>query len=225
MPFSTRHLSDSAPRLAPLDGLSVNRETDAAWLGALQSKTPDEMEARLGAGHRAYVARLHGEPAAWGWVATRTARIGEVGAEFRVPQGERYLWNFVTLRGFRGMGIYPRLLDGIVRAEAGEAERFWVGHAPENRASEAGIRKAGFNTVADLALDSAGKPPSVSASRVGARWSRACSACRSLRATTGLLALRSAALDGTLELLVRALLLRLPESRGRLRGLRAGGTC
>ncbi|MGZ8492165.1 MAG: GNAT family N-acetyltransferase, partial [Gemmatirosa sp.] len=112
---------------------------------------------RLARGHRAYVALLHGEPAAWGWVATQSAEIGELGARFDVPHGERYLWNFVTRASHRGLGIYPRLLDAIVRAESREATRFWVAYAPENHASGAGIRKAGFAPVAELSFDADGR--------------------------------------------------------------------
>ena len=125
-------------------------------MAALQDRTPAEMRRRLADGHRAYVAWRGGEPAAWGWVATRAARIGELDAEFSLPPGERYLWNFVTLAAHRGQGVYPRLLDAIVRAESREAERFWIAHAPENHASGAGIRKAGFVALAELSFDAAG---------------------------------------------------------------------
>jgi len=116
------------------------------------------MERRFAAGHRAYLAWWQGEPAAWGWVATRSADIGELGRQFDIPHGERYLWNFVTLATHRGLGIYPRLLDAIVRAEAAEAERFWIIYAPENHASGSGIRKAGFESVAELSFDADGHP-------------------------------------------------------------------
>jgi hypothetical protein len=116
------------------------------------------MVRRLGAGHRAYVAWRDGEPAAWGWVATRSAEIGELGSAFAIPGGERYLWNFVTLPAHRGLGIYPRLLDAMVRAEWRDAERFWIAYAPENHASGAGIRKAGFVDLAELSFDAAGRP-------------------------------------------------------------------
>lgn len=79
---------------------------------------------------------------------------------------ERYLWNFVTRPTFCGRGIYPRLLQGIVRAESAEAERFWIIHAPENRASGSGISKAGFTTVGDLSLD-AGNRPALSGAGTG----------------------------------------------------------
>jgi hypothetical protein len=127
-------------------------------MAALQRRSVEEMAARFAAGHRAYLAWWNGEPAAWGWVATRDAWIGELRAAVVLPRGERYLWNFVTLPSHRGRGIYPRLVDAIVRAESGEAERFWIARAPENHASGAGIAKAGFATVATLSFDAAGRP-------------------------------------------------------------------
>ncbi|HET7231985.1 MAG TPA: GNAT family N-acetyltransferase [Longimicrobium sp.] len=158
MPLALRHRDDPAPAWAPLPALAVRREASAAAMAALQGKGEDEMRRRFAAGHRAYLATWDGQPAAWGWVATRTAEIGELGSVFAIPAGERYLWNFVTLRSHRGLGIYPRLLDAIVRAESAEAERFWVAYAPENHASGSGIRKAGFITVAELSFNAAGRP-------------------------------------------------------------------
>ena len=158
MPFAARHRDDPTPPLEPLPDLAVRRETDAALMAALQGRGEVEMARRLDAGHRAYVAWRGGVPAAFGWVATRSAEIGELGSAFAIPRGERYLWNFVTLAAHRGLGIYPRLLDAIVRAESREAERFWIAYAPENHASGAGIRKAGFVALAELSFDAAGRP-------------------------------------------------------------------
>lgn len=158
MPLATRHRDDAVPTLSPMPSLVVRRETDACFMAALQGRAESEMIRRFEAGHRAYVAYWDGQPAAWGWVATRVAEIGELRSMFSIPHGERYLWNFVTLKSHRGMGIYPRLLDAIVRAESSEAERFWVAYAPENHASGSGIRKAGFLTVAELSFDAAGRP-------------------------------------------------------------------
>jgi GNAT superfamily N-acetyltransferase len=146
------------PFLAPLAGLSIRRESEVAAMASLQSRTLDEMRSRFAAGHRAYVARMEGQAAGWGWVATQTGNIGELGASFTLAEGERYLWNFVTLPSHRGLGIYPRLLQAILRAESAEAERFWIGYAPENHASGAGILKAGFVTAAEMSFDAHGHP-------------------------------------------------------------------
>jgi len=158
MPLAIRHRDDVVAPLAALDGLHVRRERSPEVMARLQDRAVSEMGGRMVAGHRAYVASIHGIDAAFGWVATRHARIGELGIAFEVPAGERYLWNFTTLPSHRGRGIYPRLLDAIVRAESPEAERFWIIWAPENRASGAGIDKAGFVEVAELSFDEGGRP-------------------------------------------------------------------
>lgn len=130
MPFAARHRNDPTPRMEPLPGLAVRHEASATVMAALQGRTEAEIQRRFDTGHRAYVAWRDGASAAWGWVATRTANIGELGSSFTIPAGERYLWNFVTLPTHRGQGIYPRLLEAIVRAESHEAERFWIAYAP-----------------------------------------------------------------------------------------------
>jgi GNAT superfamily N-acetyltransferase len=158
MPIATRHRDDHISQLTSLPSLTVRRELDATVMAALQGKPAALMIRRFEAGHRAYIALWNGEPAAWGWVATRSAEIGELDSSFVIPSGERYLWNFVTSKAHRGKGIYPRLLDAIVRAESSEATRFWIAYAPENHASGSGIRKAGFVAVAELSFDGAGRP-------------------------------------------------------------------
>lgn len=158
MPVAFRHRDSHVSSLAELPGLAVRHEDDAATMARLQRRTEAEIRVRFDAGHRAYVATLNGEPAAWGWVATSAATIGELSASFSFAPNERYLWNFVTLPAFRARGIYPRLLNAIVDAESVHAERFWIAYAPENHASGAGIRKAGFELVAELSFDSSGLP-------------------------------------------------------------------
>ena len=158
MSFATRHRDDPMPVLEPLSGLVVRQELDPQVMAALQERDVAPMRARFADGHRAYVAFVFGVPAAWGWVATRSATIGELGATFAIPDGHRYLWNFVTRPQFRGLGIYPRLLEHILREESPDAERFWIAYAPENHASASGIRKSGFRAVAELSFDGDGRP-------------------------------------------------------------------
>jgi GNAT superfamily N-acetyltransferase len=157
MPFAARHRRDPVPPMDALPGLVVRREERLALIASTQGRDEADLQHRFDAGHRVYIAWRDGAPAAFGWVATRSAEIGELGSSFTIPSGERYLWNFVTLPAYRGQGIYPRLLDAIVRAESREAERFWIAYAPENHASGAGIRKAGFVALAELSFDATGR--------------------------------------------------------------------
>lgn len=158
MSFATRHRADPRPELSPASALEVHTVWDAGFMATLQGRREADISMRFDAGHRAYVAWWNGSPAAWGWVATQTAEIGELRTRFSMPSGERYLWNFVTLASHRGLGIYPRLLREIVSAESVEAERFWIAYAPENRASASGIAKAGFVTLAEMSFDASGQP-------------------------------------------------------------------
>ena len=102
------------------------------------------MVRRLEEGHHVFLLRVDGEPAAYGWSATGPAHIGGLALSLEVPPGQRYLWDFVTLPAFRGRGLYPHLLQEIVRRQSAEAEWFWIGHEPHNDASRRGILKAGF---------------------------------------------------------------------------------
>jgi GNAT superfamily N-acetyltransferase len=156
--IATRHRNDSAPQFKPIEGFAVRQETSALVMAGLQNRTELLMGRRMWDGHRAYVASIDGEDVAFGWVATESATIGEIMRSFDIPRRERYLWNFVTLPDHRGKGIYPRLLDAIVRIESAETERFWVAYAPENHASGMGIHRAGFETIAQISFDQHGRP-------------------------------------------------------------------
>jgi GNAT superfamily N-acetyltransferase len=158
MPIAFRTRDEWVAELAEFPGLEVRQERSAAVMAALQRRTEEEIQKRFDAGNRAYVAFMDDVPAAWGWVATGQATIGEVKASFTMKPAERYLWNFVTLPEFRGLGIYPRLIQAIVEKESVDGERFWIAYAPENHASGAGIVKAGFTVIADLSFDRQGLP-------------------------------------------------------------------
>lgn len=158
MSFAVRMRNAPVPAFPPLAGLTVAQELSPLAMARVQERSETEIAQRFADGHRAYVAKVNGEPAAFGWVATHTARLGELGLSLTLTDVERYLWNFVTLPAFRGLGIYPRLLEAIVQAESLDAELFWIAYAPENRASGRGIEKAGFVPVAELSFEASGAP-------------------------------------------------------------------
>jgi hypothetical protein len=54
------------------------------------------------------------------------------------------------MEAFRGLGIYPALLQYIIRREREKANHFWIVHAPENNSSLKGIKKAGFHYAGKL---------------------------------------------------------------------------
>ena len=115
--------------------------------GPLGDIPADEVAGRLAAGHALFTARVDDDLAAYGWSASERAHIGGLDLHFAIPPNERYLWDFVTLPAYRGLGIYPLLLQAILRRQADVADGFWIGHEPTNDASRRGILKAGFRVA------------------------------------------------------------------------------
>ncbi len=134
-------------------GLKIEASTDIRLLSIIGNSTMEEVTKRLANDNKAFVAYVNNQPAAFGWMARDNAKIGELNHEFILPAGNRYLWNFRTLEAYRGLGIYPALLQYILQNGDNKASRFWIIHAPENKASLKGIQKAGFEYVGKLYLD------------------------------------------------------------------------
>ena len=146
---------DAVPRLPPLVEFTITPDASADLLAGLPEFAPDDAHGWQRQGHRLYLARLGPECVAWGWVATEAAAIGELGVDVPLPPGNRYLWGFITRSEWRGRGIYPRLLQAILRQEA-DAGRFWIGHDTANVASARGILRAGFQPAGQVYPDAAG---------------------------------------------------------------------
>jgi GNAT superfamily N-acetyltransferase len=119
---------------------------------ALVGVTDAEIARRLTDGHVPFVARVGGEVVAFGWSATTRAHIGGVDLTLALAPDERYLWDFATHPEHRGRGLYPLLLQAILRRQEAEADWFWIGHDAANGASRRGILKAGFREAGHLAL-------------------------------------------------------------------------
>jgi GNAT superfamily N-acetyltransferase len=134
---------DALPVLPPVEGLSVQPAALGA-LAAFAGPAAAEDAALRQAGHRPYVAELGGRVVAFGWSASASGSFGPQGTTFRLPPGGRYLWGFATVPRWRGRGIYPHLLQAILRREGGDGRRFWILHRVANGASARGIEKAGF---------------------------------------------------------------------------------
>ena len=156
MSLYTFKKTDTLPSLKNIEGLNIRECSDINLLASIATTTASNIADRIRNGHKAFVAYFKNQPAAFGWIATRSATIGELNHEIKLPEGNRYLWNFRTLEPYRGMGIYPRLLQYIIRNEIETAEQFWIIHAPENKASLNGIVKAGFQFVGTLYINKSG---------------------------------------------------------------------
>lgn len=131
-------------------GLRIEKCTDVELLANMGTTTVEDVRKRIANNHVAFVAYMNNVPAAFGWMARNKALIGELNHEIILPIGNRYLWNFRTMEPFRGLGIYPALLQYIIQSEKDNANRFWIIHAPENTASLKGIKKAGFEYAGKL---------------------------------------------------------------------------
>ncbi len=144
--FYTWWRGDPLPALPHLPGLVTEATDDERLVADLMCVEVAAIRERIRQGQRPWLARMAGEPAGYGWVAEHEAAIGELGLTFPLPPGNLYLWEFMTLPAWRGHGIYPALLQAILRHER-RAERFWIGHDLPNVASGRGIAKAGFQVI------------------------------------------------------------------------------
>jgi GNAT superfamily N-acetyltransferase len=153
--FHVWRRGDPLPNLPDIPHLSIVPVDDWQRATALTGMDAAETRCRLREGHRLWLAYVAGEAVGWGWSATESFSIGELGIARRLPSGDRYLWDFFTVPSWRGHRIYPHLLQAIVSRET-EAERFWLGHDLDNEASRHGIARAGFQEVGTLYRDPRG---------------------------------------------------------------------
>ena len=154
-PWYAHWPDDPLPVLSPLPGFTMVPAIDDHALATLAEIDLAEVAARRAADNTPYLAYLAGQVVACGWSSASIVEIGELGLTFTLPPGNRYLWGFVTDPHYRGRGLYPRLLQAILRAEGADI-RAWIGQEPNNTASARGIINAGFRCVGDVFRTPAG---------------------------------------------------------------------
>ena len=152
MALATWWRGDPLPELVPLTEFHATISQDISLLAELTKVDAGHIQERIAAANTPYVAYIGKEPVGYGWVANRTASIGELNLTFMLAPENRYLWDFVTLPMWRGRGVYPHLLQAILATQEQQGEHFWIIYAPENYASSTGIRKAGFVPVNELSF-------------------------------------------------------------------------
>ncbi len=157
MALGTWWRDDRLPDLAPLPSFSVHLSTDAQLIARLADLSLQKVDSRFQNGSRLYLAFVDEIPVAYGWVATERGNMREVQVSFKLPARNCYLWDFLTLPAWRGRGIYPRLLQAIIRQETHFFDRFWIGTVPGNTAAEHSIINAGFHFVADFVISADGR--------------------------------------------------------------------
>ena len=156
MALATWWQGDPLPELAPLAQFSAHPSMDIPLLASLVQIDKDEIQARLQSGNVPYIAYIGRVPTGYGWVASRAGEVVEINLHFDLPPRNSYLWDFATLPEWRGKGIYPHLLQSIVRQESATFDRHWILYAPFNLASRAGIHKAGFQSLLEFNFDDHG---------------------------------------------------------------------
>jgi len=156
MALATWWRGDALPTLDPLPDFHVEASRDERLIARVTGLDPEQVRERLAGGHQPYLASIATAPASYGWLAQQEAEIGELGLRFALPPVDRYLWDFATLPAWQGYGIYPRLLQHILRQQALPVERMWIIYAPENTPSGAGMHKAGLLPVGHLSFRSDG---------------------------------------------------------------------
>ena len=141
---------DALPGCESVSGLTVEASTHVELLSTLMNIPEAALSEQLWLGDRAYLARLGTLPVAVGWSVTGAVAVLGGRVTLHVPPNNRYLYGFVTHPDWRGRGIYPHLLQAILRTE--EREYFWIMHLRENMASQRGIEKAGFRLAGRLSF-------------------------------------------------------------------------
>ena len=141
---------EALPIVSSVPGLTVEESTHVELLSQLMNIPEADLREQLWLGHRAYLAHVGTLPAAVGWSATGEVALLGGRVTLHVPPHHRYLYGFVTHPDWRGRGIYPHLLQAILRTE--EQEYFWIMHLRENTASRRGIHKAGFQLAGRLSF-------------------------------------------------------------------------
>ena len=157
MSLATFWTEDRITSLSPISGFTVSPASDWHELAEINQLSYADVIERRSDGHRPYVARIDGQPVAYGWLAIGRISIGELEIDVELTPDDRYLWDFATLPDWQGRGLYPRLLQAILEQESQSAKRFWIIHAPENLPSGAGMNKAGFEFVGQLSFKEDGK--------------------------------------------------------------------
>lgn len=145
---------DALPSCESVPGLTVEESKHIELLSNLMGIPEAALSEQLWLGHRAYLARMPTLPVAVGWSASGEVALLGGRVTLHVPPHHRYLYGFVTHPDWRGRGIYPYLLQAILRTE--EQEHFWIMHLRENMSSQRGIHKAGFRVAGRFSFFSTG---------------------------------------------------------------------
>jgi len=120
---------------------------------AMVTSTLADVSKRLESGRCCYTAWVDSQLTAYGWASFEEEYIGEMDLRLRLLPGEAYLWDCFTLPAFRQKRLFSALLVYMLQELRDKPVcRVWIGANQENEASQRGIARAGFHSVADLVV-------------------------------------------------------------------------
>jgi len=148
------NLDEPVPAITPLVAVSFRRldlDLVPALVSTMGRDASAEILQRLETGRHCYTAWVGDQLASYGWVSFDAEYIGELNLRIRLLPGEVYIWDCATIPEFRRNHLYSGLLSHVIRElrTAGFC-RAWIGADMDNKPSQQGIARAGFQHVGDL---------------------------------------------------------------------------
>lgn len=129
-----------------------NADQDLAKEAMRAAGEPNGLVApRLAHGDEFFGWLLDGRVVSFGWVTCQDRTVGTF--QLAEVSGRAFLYNFHTLEGYRGRGLYPALLLAMRHVLGREkVAEFVIDIDARNTASARGIEKGGFVLVARVAF-------------------------------------------------------------------------
>jgi ribosomal protein S18 acetylase RimI-like enzyme len=146
--------SSAPPPLIPRIAVrfeEVRLESALSLAAAMEFPQSDPVVQRLTTGRRCFAGWLDGQIVTYGWVSQRDEGVGELERTYRMPTGDAYIWNCVTLPAYRRQGLYEALLSFVNRKLLREGvRRIWIGSAIGNEASRRAFTRTSFQPIIAL---------------------------------------------------------------------------
>lgn len=116
----------------------------------------DTFKRFLSKGDCGFYAYLNGQFIHRSWVTFGPKKVTQWKqcAPLKLKQGEAYIHWCETVPWVRGMGVYPTVLNYIIRVLSGRVNEFYISTTADNIASRNGIRKAGFSLISGCEVTS-----------------------------------------------------------------------
>ena len=130
------------PQINPID-IKIIEVIDVMKASKITNISTNDLKKRFADKNHLYAAQIDGNPIGYGWAATKKAQFGEPSRKIKIPAKSVYLWDFATYPEHRGKGVYPTLIQKIMKQYL-DANYFWILNQTSNSASARGIQKAGF---------------------------------------------------------------------------------